>query len=96
MTDLSDMRPLVLINAMLACLLEDVLPNRLFLRQLPADMQDHLAAQDLMMPAAMIAVVNRLFDARLQGASVAAVSDLRARTPSPAGHNRSSYCQDPD
>jgi hypothetical protein len=83
MPDLGDRRPSVLMDAMLALLPDDVQPNRLFLalflRRLPADVRDHLVAQDLKTPAEMAAAANRLFDARPQGASVAAVSDRRGR-----------------
>ena len=94
MPDLGDRRPSVLMDAMLALLPDDVEPNRLFLAlflcRLPADLRDHLAAQDLKTPAAVAAAVNRLFDARPQGAAVTAVSSTRAgRSPSPAGRYRS-------
>jgi hypothetical protein len=49
MLDLGGRRPAVLIDAMLAMLPDDVLPNRLvlalFLRRLPADMRDHLVSK---------------------------------------------------
>jgi hypothetical protein len=87
MPDLGDCRPSVLMDAMLALLPEDVQPNRLFLalflRHLPADMRDHLAAQDLKTSEAMAAAANRLYDARPQCTSVAAVSRREARSPSP-------------
>jgi hypothetical protein len=92
MPELGDRRPSVLMDAMLALLPEDVPPNRLFLalflRRLPADMRDHLAAQDLLAPVAMAAAANRLYDAGPQGVAVAAVSDQRNRSPSPAGRRR--------
>jgi hypothetical protein len=94
MPDLGDRRPSVLMDAMLALLPDDVEPNRLFLalflRRLPVDLRDHLAALDLKTPADMAAAANRLFDSRPQGAAVTAVSSTRAgRSPSPAGRNRS-------
>jgi hypothetical protein len=94
MPDLGDRRPSVLMDAMLALLPDDVEPNRLFLalflRRLPADIRDHLAAQDLKTPAAMAAAANRLFDARPQGVAVAAVAAQRShRFSSPAGRHRS-------
>jgi hypothetical protein len=94
MPDLGDRQPSVLMDAMLALLPEDVEPNRLFLalflRRLPADMRDHLAAQYLKTPAAMAAAANRLFDARPQGVAVAAVAAQRQyRDSSPAGRRRS-------
>jgi hypothetical protein len=95
MPDLGDRRPSVLIDAMLALLPDDVEPNRLFLalflRRLPADMRDHLAAQDLKTLAAMAAAANRLFDARPQGVAVSAVAAHQSsRDSSPAGRRRSS------
>jgi hypothetical protein len=94
MPDLGDRWPSVLMDAMLALLPEDEEPNRLFLTlflcHLPADMRDHLAAQDLKTPAAMAAAANRLFDARPQGVAVAAVAVQRQyRDSSPAGRCRS-------
>jgi hypothetical protein len=93
MLDLGDCRPSVLMDAMLALLPDDVQPNRLFLalflRCLPANLRNHLASQDLKTPEAMAAAANRLFDARLQGMSVAAVSRREARSPSPGRHRRS-------
>jgi hypothetical protein len=94
MPDLGDRRPSVLMDAMLASLPDDVEPNRLFLAlflsRLPADMRDHLAAQDLKTPDAMAAAVNRLFDARPQGVAVAAVAAQRSyRDSSPASRRRS-------
>jgi hypothetical protein len=75
MPDLGDRRVSALMDAMLALLPEDVPPNRLFLalflRRLPEDMRNHLAAQDLSTPEAMAAAANRLFDARPQGVTVA-------------------------
>jgi hypothetical protein len=86
MPDLGDRRPSALMDAMLALLPEDVPPNRLFLalflRRLPEDMRNHLAAQDLSTPEAMAAAANRLYDARPQGVTVAAVA---ARASSPNG-----------
>jgi hypothetical protein len=91
--DLGDRRPSVLMDAMLALLPDNVQPNRLFLalflRRLPANMRDHLASQDLKTLEAMAAAANRLFDARPQGMSVAAVSRREARSPSPSCHCRS-------
>jgi hypothetical protein len=94
MQDLCDRRPSVLMDAMLALLPDDIEPNRLFLalflRRLPANMRDHLAAQDLKTLAAMAAAANRLFDARPQGIAVAAAAAQRSyRDFSPAGHRRS-------
>jgi hypothetical protein len=95
MPDLGNRRPSVMMDNMLALLPEDVPPNRLFLalflRRLPADIRDHLVTQDLKTPAEMAAAANRLFDARPQGASVAAVSasDRRGRRDfSPSSQNR--------
>jgi hypothetical protein len=94
MPDLGDRRPSALMDAMLALLPEDVPPNRLFLalflRRLPEDMRNHLAAQDLATPEAMAAAANRLFDARPQGVTVAAVaarpsSPTNRRSPSRQG-----------
>jgi hypothetical protein len=100
MPELGDRRPSVLMDAMLALLPEDVPPNRLFLAlflpRLPADMRDHLAAQELLTPAAMAAAANRLYDARPQGVAVAAVSDQRTRSPSPAGRRRAGSRRDRD
>jgi hypothetical protein len=94
MPDPGDRQPSVLMDAMLALLPEDVEPKRLFLalflRRLPGDMRDHLAAQDLKTPDAMAAAANRLFDARPQGVAVAAVAAQRQyRDSSPAGRRRS-------
>jgi hypothetical protein len=94
MPDLADRRPSVLMDAMMALLPDDVEPNRLFLalflHRLPADIRDHLAAQDLKTPAAMAAAANRLYDARPQGVAVAAVAAQRShRSSSPAGRYRS-------
>jgi hypothetical protein len=93
MPDLGHRCPSVVMDAMLALLPDDVQPNRLFLalflRRLPADICDHLASQDLKTPEDMAAAANRLFDARLQGMSVAAVSRREARSPSPGRHCRS-------
>jgi hypothetical protein len=93
MPDLGDCRPLVLMDAMLALQPDDVEPNRLFLalflRRLPADVRDHLAAQDLKTPADIAAVENRLFDA------VAAVAARRSsRDTLPANRRRSPSRQD--
>jgi hypothetical protein len=92
MPDLGDRRPSALMDAMLALLPEDVPPNRLFLalflRRLPEDMRNHLAAQDLATPEAMAAAANRLFDARPQGVTVATVATVAARPSSP-GQRRS-------
>jgi hypothetical protein len=98
MPDLGDRRPSVLMDAMLALLPEDVQPNRLFLalflRRLPADMRDHLAAQDLKTPEAMAAAANRLYDARPQCTPVSAISRREARPPSPGrNHGPTSICQ---
>jgi hypothetical protein len=100
MPDLGNRRPSVLMDAMLALLPDDVQPIRLFLalylRCLPADMHNHLASQDLKTPEAMAAAANRLFDARPQGMSVAAVSRREARSHSPGRHrhspSRHSHC----
>jgi hypothetical protein len=85
MPDLGDRRPSVLIDAMLALLPDDVEPNRLFLAlflcRLPADMSDHLAAQDLKTPADMVAAANRLFDGWPQGVAVAAHRLSRDASP---------------
>jgi hypothetical protein len=94
MPDLGDRRPSVMMDAMLALLPDDVEPNRLFLalflRRLPADMRDHLAAQDLKTPSDMAAAANRLFDARPQGVAVAAVAAHRSsRDSSPVNRRRS-------
>jgi hypothetical protein len=99
MPDLGDCRPAVLMDAMLSSLPDDVKPNRLFLAlflcRLPADMRDHLAAQDLKTPAAMAAAANRLFDARPQGVAVAAVATQRShRDSSPASRCRSPNSRD--
>jgi hypothetical protein len=100
MPELGDSRPSVLMDAMLALLLEDVPPNRLFLalflRRLPVDMRDHLAAQDLMFPAAMAAAANRLYDTWPQGVAEASVSDQRNRSPSPAGRRQAGSRRDRD
>jgi hypothetical protein len=64
-----------------------VQPNRLFLalflRCQPADMRDHLAAQDLKTPADMAALAYRLINARPQGIAVAGVADCRGRAEGP-------------
>jgi hypothetical protein len=89
--ELGDRRPSVLMDQMLALLPDDVQPNRLFLalfiRRLPTDIRDHLVAQDLQTPAEMAAAANRLFDARPQGASIAAVNDRRNRRDNSPGFN---------
>jgi hypothetical protein len=68
--DLGDRRPSVLMDAMLALLPPGCTPDYiflcLFLRRLPADMRDQLAAQDIVDPAAMALAANRIFDARQQ------------------------------
>jgi hypothetical protein len=91
MPDLGDRRPSALMDAMLALLPVDVPPNRLFLalflRRLPEDMRNHLAAQDLATPEAMAAAANRLFDARPQPVAVAAVA---SRQPSPSNRRSQS------
>jgi hypothetical protein len=97
MPDLGDRRPSALMDAMLALLPEDVPPNRLFLalflRRLPEDMRNHLAPQDLATPKGMAAAANRLFDARPQPVTVAAVAPRQhspqgSRSPSRKGHDR--------
>ena len=68
--DLGDCRPSVLMDAMLALLPPGCNPDYvflcLFLRRLPADMRDQLAAQNIVDPAAMALAANRIFDARQQ------------------------------
>jgi hypothetical protein len=94
MPDLGDRRLSVMMDAMLALLPDDVETNRLFLAlflcRLPADMRDHLAAQDLKTPADMVVAANRLFDARPQGVTIAAVAAHRSsRDSSPVNRRRS-------
>jgi hypothetical protein len=77
-----DRRPSVLMDTMLAALPDDCQPNRLFmalfLRRLPPDIRDQFVAQDLTEPAAMAAVADRVYDARLQGGPVHAVQQVTA------------------
>ena len=100
--DLGDRRPSVMMDSMLALLPPGEVPSlmflAMFLRRLPADMRDQLAAQNLREPAAMAAAANLIFDARPQGFSgVSAVSSAqRGRSSSPRdgrprrpGQNRS-------
>ena len=87
--NLGDRRPSVLMDSMLALLPPGEVPSLLFLamflRRLPADMRDQLAAQNIRDPAAMAAAANLIYDARPQGFSgVSAVSTARhGRSPSP-------------
>ena len=90
MGDLGDRRPSVLMDAMLALPPPGCTPDYvflcLFLRRLPADMRDQLAAQDIVDPAAMSLAANRIFDARQQpgfGPVSAVGLGQRGRSPSP-------------
>jgi hypothetical protein len=90
--DLGDRRPSVLMDQMLALLPSGEVPGRiflaLFLRRLPADMRDQLAAQDITEPGLLASAANRIFDARPQpGFGVSAVQQGR-RSPSPARDQR--------
>jgi hypothetical protein len=100
MPDLGDRRPSVLMDTMLASLPDDCRLYRLFLALflccLPPDIRDQLVAQHLQEPAAMAAVVDRIYDARPQGGAVQAVHQVVAkevrsvdgRSPSPADRRR--------
>jgi hypothetical protein len=86
--DLGDRRPSVMMDAMLALLPPEEQPGTLFLahflRRLPQDMRDQLAALDLDSPAEMAARADKIFDSRAANPStVAAVNRGRTRADSP-------------
>jgi hypothetical protein len=86
--DLGDRRPSVMMDAMLALLPPEESPGTLFLahflRRLPQDMRDQLAALDLDLPAKMVARADKIFDSRAANPStMAAVNRSRGRVDSP-------------
>jgi hypothetical protein len=72
----------------------------LFLCRLPADIQDQLVAQDRKDAATMVAVADRIYDAKPYTSGVHAVMPppavhaVAARSPSPASRRRSSSRQE--
>jgi hypothetical protein len=71
---------------MLALVLEDAFPGRLFLAPflhlLPVDIRDQLAAQSIITPEAMVVEANCVFYVGPQGAvAVSAVGAAKRRSP---------------